>query len=142
MDRTYGRDGFFEFDGRQGRPGAERAAHRALDVVEYGLLEALRPEVPEHHVLEVLEHGALLLPNVVTPQDLHERGRVPALEQLPLLLEHHVVELLVRRDDDRVPHQAGLEDWTIPSLQPKCTVDEFRHYVLVVAKTKREREDA
>jgi hypothetical protein len=113
---TYRGDGFLELDVRQGRPGAEGAADGALDVAEHGLPEALRAEVAEHHVLEVPEHGTLLLADVVPAQDLHEGVRVPALEQLPLLLEHHVVQLLVRRDDDRVAHQARLEDRAVPKL--------------------------
>ncbi|WVZ77131.1 LOW QUALITY PROTEIN: hypothetical protein U9M48_025031 [Paspalum notatum var. saurae] len=114
---TYRGDGLFQFDGRHGGPGAEGAPDGVLDVADHGLLpEALRAEVAEHHVLEVLERGALLLPDVVPAQDLHEGVRVPALEQLPLLLEHHVVELLVRRHHHRVPHQARLEDRPVPKL--------------------------
>ena len=124
---AYRGDGLLELDGRQRGPGAEGAGDGALDVAEHGLPEALRAEVAEHHVLEVPEHGALLLADVVPAQDLHEGVRVPAPEQLPLLLEHHVVQLLVRRDDDRVAHQARLEDRAVPKLAlEKATGDTFQ----------------
>jgi predicted nucleic acid-binding Zn ribbon protein len=38
---AYRGDGFFEFDIRQGGPGAEGAAHGVLDVAEHGSPEVL-----------------------------------------------------------------------------------------------------
>lgn len=112
---AYSGDAFLELDAGLGGPGGEAAAAGGVRLGEEHGLEVLLAVEPEHERLEVLVHEAVQGADVVAAEDLGEGVRVPALEQLPLLLEHVVVHLWVRRHHHRPPDDAGLEDTAVPA---------------------------
>ena len=62
----------------------------------------------------MLVEGPKLCNDVVLPEDPHERVQVPNLEELLLLLEHEVVKLAIKRDDEVLADQVGPEDCPVP----------------------------
>jgi hypothetical protein len=84
--RSYGGDGVLELDARTARPRREAATARGARRGEEHRLEVLLAVEAEHEGPEVLVHEAVQGTDVVAAEDLGEGVRVPALEQLALLL--------------------------------------------------------
>jgi hypothetical protein len=111
---AYCGEAFLELDAGLRSPRGEAAAAGGVRLGEEHRLEVLLAVETEHQGLEVLVHEAVQGADVVAAEDLGEGVRVPALEQLPLLLEHEVVHVRVRRHHHLPPHDARLEDAPVP----------------------------
>lgn len=115
VGQSYGGEAILELDAGQAGPGGEGGTAGGVRLGEEHRPEVLLAVEAEHERLEVLVHEAVQGADVVAAKDLGERYRVPALEQLPLLLEHVVVQVRVRRHHHRPPDDACLEDGTVPT---------------------------
>ena len=76
--------------------------------------EVLWAEDSADHVPSVLVQGPVNFGDVLLAQESHERFRKPYVERLLLLLEHVVVDVRVKRDNQVLTDQVCLENRTEP----------------------------
>ena len=84
--------------------------------MEQLIFEALGTEEFKNHTLEILVHEPVQRAHIVSAKDLGESVRVPALKQLPFLLEHKVVQLMISGHYNRPANKTCFEYWSISEM--------------------------